>query len=87
LSSRGQPDDVDIPSFSVRVTAEAKPMFAWVADAIVSTAFEGSASVAALWASLPDMPRSKGVTEGQLDPLYFEPAWRLISTGELYCGP
>lgn len=75
LSSRRQADDVGVPSFAVRVTREAEPMYGSVAEATDTTVFEGDATVAALWASLPDLPRAKEITAEQSQPLYIESAW------------
>jgi hypothetical protein len=50
-------------------------MFGSVANATDTIVFEGAATVAQLWASLPDLPRAKEITAEQPQPLYVEPAW------------
>lgn len=63
---------VDVPSFAVRVTQQADGMFPMAAAATDSAVFEGPATLAQLWASLPDLPAAPRFTGAELRPLYLE---------------
>jgi hypothetical protein len=72
LTSTTQPAGVQVPAFEVRKVRHG--MFSMVADATVSAAFEGTTTVAALWAALPDLPNAPKITGTELRPIYVEGA-------------
>jgi hypothetical protein len=73
LTSSGQDDNGAVASFAVRRTASATGAYSMVAAATDSTVFEGSTTVAALWAALPDIPRATELTGNALQPLHLAP--------------
>jgi YaaC-like protein len=79
LSSRDQFANFAVPVFRVRVTGGASGMFKIVASTTDSSLFEGAVTVAALWASLPDLPPARDVTGDERRPVYVE---RAILRGE-----
>jgi hypothetical protein len=74
LTSSRQEPDVRVPSFKVRLSRQEPEhgMYSMVAAATDTTVFEGAASVAALWASLPDLPRAQELTSDELRPIFIE---------------
>lgn len=71
LSSRTNEQADDVPTFPVRVAGR-NGMYQAVAAATVSETFAGTASVAALWASLPDFPQPQGFGNTAPLPIHVE---------------
>jgi hypothetical protein len=79
LTSRVPNQAQELPRFAVRV-AGLDGMYSVVAAATDSTVFHGTATVAELWASLPELPQA-GFLEAAVRPMYVE-AVRLPAEGE-----
>jgi hypothetical protein len=71
ISSRIDDQAEDVPGFAVRVGG-ANGMYSVVAAATDSTTFEGTATVAALWSSLPGLPQPESFGDAGPRPLYVE---------------
>ena len=67
-------DALSVASLPVTVTKAKRGMFSMVAEATDSPVFEGSTSVAQLWASLPDLPPAPAVIGDALPPFFIESA-------------
>lgn len=71
ISSRVVDQGSDVPTYGVKVAGESG-MYSRVSAATDSPTFTGTARIAELWASLPDLPQPRGFEVSSPRPLYVE---------------